>query len=393
MYNAYHTMTKEPFLNKTSPELFFESRIHRGAWSFLNASLQSEEPVILLTGEYGTGKTLLCLKLVEILKQQEQPYVYISTPMQSYSEALRGICKALNIERSSEEDEDSLHRLVYSFFESNPDQTLMLLLDDAQEHNAKALNKVRMLVNYNVDGRSPIRLFLFGSPAFVKRLQAPDLEPLDQRIKRRYSMEGLNFIETKEYIYFRLLEAGATGSPFFPDDTIRSIVEITNGIPRRINNICDMCLQIATTSGVDIVKSHVVSEAIAYLGWQIADNVLPSKSSPKSLGTLLTGMDSPTPGVSDTQAAHSQQQMPLGNRANGHFLTPSESEWKSEQQDSLQEIHNILPDKEEAQEQESSVPSWAWRSAVFLLIIACIVVVFIRDIDASALVQQLLNQQ
>ncbi|MDI3325745.1 AAA family ATPase [Pontibacterium granulatum] len=390
-------MTKEPFLNKTTPELFFESKIHKGAWSFLNASLKSEEPVVLLTGEYGTGKTLLCLKLVETLKQQEQPYVYISTPMQSYKEALRGICKSLHIEATSEDSEDSLHRLIYAFFERNPDHTLILLLDDAQEHNSKALNKVRMLVNYNVEGRNPIRLFLVGSPAFVKRLQAPDLEPLDQRIKRRYSMTGLNFIETKEYIYFRLLEAGATGSPFFPDDTIQSIVSITNGIPRRINNICDMCLQIATTGGIDTIKSHVVNEAVTYLGWQLNSVPLPDNAtaSPSvSMGTLLTssGTRVQTPMNPPLSTAHPQISPPTDRRS-GHFITPDEHDWTIEQQSNSQDTYNTGLYQEESQEQQRDLPVWAWRTAVFLLIIACIVVFFIRDIDASALVQQLLNQQ
>lgn len=396
MYNVYHTMIKEPFLNTTTPELFFESKIHKGAWSFLNASLQSEEPVVLLTGEYGTGKTLLCLKLVEILKQQQQPFVYISTPMQSYAEALRGICKALCIDTTPDDNEDSLHRLIYGFFEQKPDHKLLLLLDDAQEHNSKALNKVRMLVNYNVEGHSPIRLFLFGSPAFVKRLQAPDLEPLEQRIKRRYSMTGLNFIETKEYIYFRLLEAGATGSPFFPDDTIRSIVSITGGIPRRINNICDMCLQIATSSGIDTIKKQAVDEAVAYLGWQLSSTDLydeKSQNSPESVGTLLTSLDLHNQEAATAHASYDTQQPIRRNSSVGHFITQQEDDLKQELQFSSQNAYSSEFDQDEPQEQQGGLPTWAWRTAVFLLIIACIVVFFIRDIDASALIQQLLGQQ
>jgi len=287
--------------------------------------------------------------------------------------------------------------MIYSFFEQHPDQTLLLLLDDAQEHNAKALNKVRMLVNYNVDGRNPIRLFLVGSPAFIKRLQAPDLEPLDQRIKRRYSMTGLNFIETKEYIYFRLLEAGATGSPFFPDDAIQSIVDITNGIPRRINNICDMCLQIATTSGIDTIKHHVVDEAVTYLGWQI--NTVPTQQgiaepTPASMGTLLTSTGVSVQTTSPPQyPTDSPQSIPSADRRSGHFITPDENDWASEQQFNSQHTYNNDLHHEVSQNQQRGLPVWAWRTAVFLLIIACIVVIFIRDIDASALIQQLLDQQ
>jgi len=396
VYNAYHSMIKEPFLNRPTPELFFDSKIHAGAWSFLEAGLHSEESYLLLTGEYGTGKTLLCLRLVEQLKREGLPYVYVSTPMQSYSEVLWGICRALNLQPIAEEsDEEALHHQIYRYFEDHRDQSLVILLDDAQEHNAKALNKVRLLANYNLDGLLPIRLFLFASPAFTKRLQAPDLEPLDQRIKRRYEISGLNFIETKEYIYFRLLEAGATGSPYFPDPTIHKIVEVTRGIPRRINGICDMCIQISISRGVDIINRPIVDEATTYLGWQLA--TLPSQQ-PNEKAALGSSDRSHQEGTAEIS------QPPIGTGPTvtvsngGHYIHTDD------QLDSLQETAptprpGMIGEHQDQvlgvgvkPHQDEAFPTWAWRLTVVVLIVASIIVIFARDLDIPALLQQLLNQ-
>ena len=122
-------------------------------------------------------RLLLCLKLLEVLRQESRPYFYISTSMQSYKECLRGACKSLGVKTKKDDNQDSLHRSLYSCFEENSDNTLIILLDDAQEHSDKNLNRFRMLINYNIDGRYPIRLFLFGNPEFLERLHLEDMQP------------------------------------------------------------------------------------------------------------------------------------------------------------------------------------------------------------------------
>lgn len=270
MYNTYHLINKEPFLNKPSPSVFFDSSTHTRAWDFLKANIESEEPAVMVTGNYGVGKTVLCLKLVEELKQSGYSYVYVSTPMQSYQEVLWGICAALGIDDgvSQDSEEEDLHRVIYKHVDANPDTRLVIIVDDVQEHNSKTLNKIRLLANYTREGNYAIRLFLFGSPAFVQRLKALDMEPLDQRIKRRFEVQGLDFADTKEYIYFRLIHAGAKGSPFFMDDAIRLIVSATGGILRKTNNLCDMCLQIGASRGIEDIDRALVEEALQALGWE-----------------------------------------------------------------------------------------------------------------------------
>ncbi|WP_419811961.1 AAA family ATPase [Bacterioplanoides sp.] len=271
MFNTYHLINKEPFLNRPSAKVFFKSSNHASAWDFLLENIDSQEPAVMVSGNYGVGKTVLCLKLIEQLEQQQVPHVYVSTPMQSYREVLLGICGALKIKRiAASADEDDLHRAIYKYLDNNPEANVVIIVDDAQEHNSKNLNKIRLLANYTQGGHYFFRLFFFGSPAFQQRLRAVDMEPLDQRIKRRYELKGLDFEDAKEYIYFRLINAGAKGSPFFSDQAVEVIVDSTEGVLRKMNNLCDMCLQIGASKGLEDLDAELVREAITALGWEDA---------------------------------------------------------------------------------------------------------------------------
>nr|WP_281423976.1 AAA family ATPase [Oceanobacter mangrovi] len=285
-------------MNKPSAKIFFDSSTHARAWEFLRTAINSEEPAILVTGNYGVGKTVLCLKLVEQLKQDDHPYVYVSTPMQSYQEVLWGICSALKIKGvAAASEEDDLHRAIYKYLDKSPDTKLLIIVDDVQEHNSKTLNKIRLLSNYTQDGKYSIRLFLFGSPAFVTRLKAVDMEPLDQRIKRRFDVTGLDFEDTKEYIYFRLIHAGAKGSPFFTDDAIQRIVSATDGILRKTNNLCDMCLQIGASRGIEDIDVDLVNESLLALGWELKD------TKPEATEEPSTVLPAPAPAVTASVTA------------------------------------------------------------------------------------------
>ena len=297
MYTTYYSIKGEPFLNKPTPSLFFYSEAHTKAWDFLTGSIESQEPHLMVTGEYGAGKTLLCLKLVDYLRQNDrQPVAYISTPMQSYREVLRRIYTALNIGDIEENaDEDALHFRIYRHFESQPNSNLIIILDDVQEYDARQLNQVRLLSTFSHDGFFPIRLFLFGNTAFIQRLNSQDLKPLDQRIKRRYHLTSLTFTEAKEYIFFQLIEAGAQGFPLFPDESIKRIVEFSQGTPRRINNICDMCLLVGSIQGTNTINLDVVQEAAVNLGWEPSPKSRQNSETTESEQPPGTGGDTPQP--------------------------------------------------------------------------------------------------
>ncbi|MGI9273421.1 MAG: AAA family ATPase [Endozoicomonas sp.] len=320
MYTTYYSIKGEPFLNKPTPSLFFYSEAHTKAWDFLTGSIESQEPHLMVAGEYGAGKTLLCLKLADYLKQNDrQPVAYISTPMQSYLEVLRRIYTALDLGPIEEgADEEALHFKIYRHFESQPNNSLIIILDDVQEYDARQLNQIRLLSTFSHDGFFPIRLFLFGNTAFIQRLNSQDLKPLDQRIKRRYHLSNLTFNEAKEYIFFQLIEAGAQGFPLFPDESIERIVALSQGTPRRINNICDMCLLVGSTQGTNTINLDVVQEAAVNLGWEPSPQSIQSSETTES-EQLPDASDSPpssqveavVPAASSVQAVEPEPPAPV----------------------------------------------------------------------------------
>ena len=262
-------MQTEAFISLPLPEVFFTSRTHKIAWNYLVYGIKSHEPYLLVAGDYGMGKTLLCLKLVKALQKKESyPFSYISNSNYSYATIVREIVKRLGLEMKQDE-ESSLQSVLYEHFESQKAiQPFYCILDDVQEFDPMTLVKLRLLANFNHYGVFPLRMIFFAHTSFMERLQSPSMRPLDQRIKRRYTLVPFDLGETKEYIYFRLLNAGAIMSPYFTDNAIEHLFDYTGGIPRLINNICDACLLIGASREMNEIDTPLVEEALEYLGWR-----------------------------------------------------------------------------------------------------------------------------
>jgi general secretion pathway protein A len=266
VYKDFYRMSMEAFINQPLPEVFFNSRSHKEAWHYLAYGINSKEPFLMLSGEYGMGKTTLCLKLLQVLREGGKlPFVFVSTPTNTYSDLLRKMASCLDI-FVEQEDESAVQSLICNYFEYHKDSKgMIIIVDDVQEMDISTLNKLRLLANFNIYGFFPIRMLLFSHFSFIDKLKIDLLQPLNQRIKRRYYLDPLNVQETREYIYFRLVKAGAHGTPLFTDDAIQRIFDHSNGIPRRINNICDGCLLLGASQGLTTIDKTVVAKAIDYI--------------------------------------------------------------------------------------------------------------------------------
>ncbi len=262
MYKDFYNMKTEAFSSQPLPNVFFNSRSHKEAWHYLAYGIESKEPYLLLSGEYGMGKTTLCLRLIQALKGRRLPFVFVSTPTNSYAALLKrmAFCLGISIEQ---EDESAIQSLICNYFENHEDDKgISIIVDDVQEMDILTLNKLRLFANFNIEGFFPIRVLFFSYLSFLDKLKSDIFQPLNQRIKRRYSLEPFNFQETREYIYFRLVRAGAHGVPLFTDDAIQSIFDHSKGIPRSINNICDGCLLLGASQGLTTIDKTIVARAI-----------------------------------------------------------------------------------------------------------------------------------
>ena len=272
MYEGFYKMKTEAFGSLPSPSIFFKSETHKLGWYYLSSGIKSQEPILLVAGDYGTGKTLLCLTLVNALRKENSfHFTYISTANYNYKKILSEIVATLGLE-TREEDDFSLQRILYRYFENKGDgKAFYIIIDDIHEFHSSTFNKLRLLANFNHESFFPIRLICFAHSSFLDRLKTPSLRPLDQRIKRKFLLTPFDFMESKEYIYFRLQKSGAPGRPYFPDDTIDRINSYTGGIPRLIKNLCDSCLLMGSSRELNVIDNSVLSEAFRALGWEHED--------------------------------------------------------------------------------------------------------------------------
>jgi type II secretory pathway predicted ATPase ExeA/cell division septation protein DedD len=262
MFKDFYHLKSEPFSTHPDPSVIFISQTHKEAWYYLLFCIKSQEPFVVLTGEYGVGKTLLCLRLVEALKNKGEPLVeYIPTPYERYNGILRRIAFRMGISPVSG-NVDVLLEMIYDQLRSNVEKVrFYLIIDDAHELNISTLTKLKHLSTFSHNGVFPFVMIFVAHPSFLKDMKSPAIISLNQRIKRRYHLSRLNYEDTKEYIYFRLLKSGSAGIPLFSEDAHHKINEYSGGVPRLINNICDTCLLIAASKEFNTISADVVDEA------------------------------------------------------------------------------------------------------------------------------------
>ena len=266
MYKDFFRMKSDAFSNQPLPGLFFTSRSHRDVWSCLVSEINRNEPYLLVTGEYGTGKTTLCLRLVRALKKNGKlPFLYVATPNYDYATILQRIATSLGLAVDQQGVSMMQDRIFQYFEKEQPQKGILLIFDDVQDMGMATLANLRLLANFSCDGFFPFRLMLFGHPSFIQRLHSQVLQALNQRIRRRFHLEPLSPLETKEYIYFRLFRSGASGTPIFAEDALVTLHDYSHGVPRLINNVCDACLVLAASQGVEVIDGGIVAEAIRYL--------------------------------------------------------------------------------------------------------------------------------
>lgn len=319
MYQHFYHMNTKPFQNYPASHIFFPSNVHKGGWNFLIHGIKDKEPFLLITGNYGSGKTMLCQKLLHSLERKNFPLHHVFIPVASYSYTdiltLTATTLSLDIQNIDRKD---IQSVLFRYLEEHsvPEQ-IYILVDDVHEFDHTALDKLRILANYNIRSHFPFKLIIFAHSSFLSHLKKEPLTSLDQRIQRRYHLTPLDFHETKEYIYFRLLRSGVQGQPTFDNEALDTIYSRSGGFPRLINNICDASLLYGAAERLTVINPQTVYKALDYLGEQIPLSVQPQEQNkPASDNFVQPGSD-----FSFNRPANEQVQpsltTPSGNSSEG----------------------------------------------------------------------------
>ena len=243
MYESYYKLNARPFQLSPDPRFFYGSTNHKRAMSYLRYGLTQGEGFIVITGEIGTGKTMLVKTLIEELAQDNVVVAQLVTTQLQEDDTLRMVAASFGLPYDGLDKATILNNLESFMISRVRDgKRLLLLVDEAQNLPPRSLEELRLLSNFQLGRKVLLQSFLLGQPEFRNTIQAKGLEQLRQRVKAAYHLSPLNAEQTRNYIEYRLRAAGWRDDPKFTDTAFTSIYKYTGGVPRRINTFCDRLL-------------------------------------------------------------------------------------------------------------------------------------------------------
>lgn len=216
---------------------------------------------MLITGPAGSGKTTSLRSVTDMLPGHKYTVVYLGQDRNG-TNVLRRFLAALGI--TAKRHHAHLALQASQWLSDNLEaggKEVILAIDEAHVLPDELLEDLRLMTNADYDRKSPLTLILLGQPVLRLRLKAPDLDALSQRLRYRFRLEGLNQDETTQYIKIRLA-AGGLSRDFFSMDALQFIFQVTEGLPRRINNVCSLSLLRAKAAKRSAVDLAFIKEAV-----------------------------------------------------------------------------------------------------------------------------------
>lgn len=270
MYQSFYNLKGKPFQLSPDPNFFFGSRNHRRAMSYLRYGLTQGEGFIVITGDVGTGKTMLARTLFSDLSKENIVAAQLVTTQLDADDLLKMTAGLFGVACEGLSKAAILKNLeAFLVARAREGKRVLLVVDEAQNLPPSSLEELRMLSNYQVAGRALLQSFLLGQEEFRKTLQGEGIEQLRQRIIASYHLNPLDQDETKSYIYHRLQRVGWQDDPHFSEDSFEAIHRFAKGTPRRINTFCDRLLLYGYLEEKHEIDAAVVQAVIEELKGEV----------------------------------------------------------------------------------------------------------------------------
>jgi general secretion pathway protein A len=244
MYKRFYNLQRNPFEITPDPSFLFPTKKHNEALAALYYGVKQRKGFVVLTGEVGTGKTVLVRCLLQILQKANVAFAYVFNPRLSSTEFLQYIVADLHLPTAGKSKSDLLLDLSsYAINRYQRGFTTVLVIDEAHHLSTDVLEEVRLLTNLETAEAKLLQILLVGQPELDEKLDSIDLRQLKQRIALRSHLSSLDLDETCGYVYRRLKIAGCPDpSELFPMETVAELHRHSRGYPRLVNTICENAL-------------------------------------------------------------------------------------------------------------------------------------------------------
>jgi general secretion pathway protein A len=277
MYKRFYGLTRSPFELSPDPYFFYPTRHHNEAFAMLNYCVVRRKGFVVVSGEVGTGKTLMLRYLLDALNRGHIASAFVYNPRLSVSEFLAYVLTDLRLPTAGRTKGEMLSHLnEYLLARSRRGSTTALVVDEAQLLSWELLEEIRLLTNLETTQHKLLQIVLVGQPELDHMIDSNELRQLKQRIAMRCRLEPLELEDLRGYIHRRLELAGAKarGANIFSNEAIEAVFAFSGGIPRLANTLCENSL----ISGYGKQAKHITPDIVQEVAIDLRLNLAPEPS-------------------------------------------------------------------------------------------------------------------
>jgi type II secretory pathway predicted ATPase ExeA len=271
MYKEYWGLTEDPFENTPNPKFLYHSKEHEEALFRLLYVVEQKKGAAMLTGVFGCGKTVIGRTLLSKLNKNIYRVAFITNPYLKSVELLRSIARQLGVTELSENLNEMsadafLQRIEEVLINNSQDgkETLIVIDEAHMVKDDDIFEELRLLLNFQTEDKFLLTLILMGQSELQEKVRKH--KPFAQRVALGYHLAPFDQQDTQNYIEHRLAVAGAKNVYLFTPQAIESVFQNSGGIPRRINQICDMCLLAGYNNNAAQVDQKIAEDVVSSLG-------------------------------------------------------------------------------------------------------------------------------
>jgi general secretion pathway protein A len=260
MYQEYYGLHRSPFETTPDPAFLYLGETHQEGLATLVYAVRARKGFVLLTGEVGTGKTTLVHSLLSRLHAATAS-AFVFNPRLDPVDFFRVMFDEYGIGDACRTKADYLLVLNRFLIERlKHDRSTLLIVDEAQNLSSEMLEEIRLLSNLETPTSKLLQIMLVGQPELKAMLARPELRQLRQRIVMRHELRPFSANETADYVEERLRLAGHTGKGIFKRSALRRIHEVSGGLPRLVNIVCDAALLVGYSRERSVLGGDVIVE-------------------------------------------------------------------------------------------------------------------------------------